>query len=144
MSIEDNKLIAEFMGATAEQWYSKIENVQSGTHMVFPRESNYPDGKKHHTDSGLKYHKSFDWLMPVVEKIESLDLKEYFYQWEDEYGKHYNFEGICVEIEKNSCWIYANLLLDPSFDFAYNYPCDSKIEAVYKSVVEFIKWYNEK
>lgn len=94
-----------------------------------------------------RFHLSFDAIMPVVEKIESLDLKEYGYQWEDEDGTiHYNCEGISVEIENNRCWIYKHLALDPmqtlnekTFKIKYN----SKIEAVYNSVVEFIEYYNE-
>ena len=29
-------------------------------------------------ENGLEYHSSWDWLMPVVEKIENLNLKEFF------------------------------------------------------------------
>ena len=70
--IEGNKLIAEFMGYN----------------LIIPSMRRYPnnwktsywernyDIEKHTTDhvlceeNGLKYHSSWDWLMPVVEKIE--------------------------------------------------------------------------
>jgi hypothetical protein len=85
--------------------------------------------------------------MAVVEKIESLDLKEYGYQWEGIDGEtEYNNGSICVEIEQNRCWIYMNLSLDPFHTFneksrGIDFP--TKIEAVYAAVVEFIEYYNE-
>jgi hypothetical protein len=94
----------------------------------------------------LGYHKSWDWLMPVVEKIESLDLKEWGYKWESHDGEiEYNNGSICVEIERNRCWIYMNLQLDPFHTFneqtrGIDFP--TKLEATYQAVVEFIKWYN--
>lgn len=96
---ESNKLIAEFMGEIdlkngRGEWYS--EN---------------PDA--------LKYTESWDWLMPVVEKIESLD--------------------VTVEIEGHNCMISD--IKDGGY---HQYVAhDSKINAIYVSVVAFIKWYNE-
>jgi hypothetical protein len=97
--------------------------------------------------TNLKYHESWNWLMPVVEKIESLDLKEYGYQWEGIDGEiEYNNGSICVEIEQDRCWIYMNLQLDPFHTFnektrGISFP--TKIEATYAAVVEFIEYYNE-
>jgi hypothetical protein len=125
--MEHNKLIAEFMGLK-----DRIEND------VFYSISGY---------DACQYHKSWDWLMPVVEKIESLDLKEYGYQWEGIDGKtEHNNGSICVEIEQNGCWIYMNLSLDPFHTFneksrGIDFP--TKIEATYAAVVEFIEYYNE-
>ena len=48
--MEDNKLIAEFMG---------VEHVK-----MFRRASSQ------HTFDGVQYHISWDWLMPVVDRIE--------------------------------------------------------------------------
>ena len=47
--MEDNKLIAEFMG------YPNIANDKD---------------KKDYLEDCVKYHESWDWLMPVVQKIE--------------------------------------------------------------------------
>lgn len=75
--MKDNKLIAEFMGVDqVDIDYAINEHGQ------------------------LKYHSSWDWLMPVVEKIYSLDADIDFFR-------------------------VVNL------------------EATYKSVVEFIKEYND-
>lgn len=125
--MEHNKLIAEFMGLK-----DRIENDFS----------QYGDGY-----TACQYHKSWGWLMAVVEKIESLDLKEYGYQWEGIDGKtEYNNGSVCVEIEQDRCWIYMNLSLDPFHTFneksrGIRFP--TKIEATYAAVVEFIEYYNK-
>ena len=61
----------------------------------------------------MKYHSSWDWLMPVVEKIEHTSA-------------YVNVKGCHVKI---STWVDVN--------------APTKLEAVHKAVVEFIKWYNE-
>jgi hypothetical protein len=138
-----NRLIAEFMetsgnvdfhngeGFVPIYWYSGI----NGGH------------KTPYKEDELEYHKSWDWLMPVVEKIEDLDLSEYGYQWEGIDGEiEYNNGSICVEIEQDRCWIYMNLQLDPFHTFnektsGIRFP--TKLEATYVAVVEFIEYYNE-
>jgi hypothetical protein len=69
----------------------------------------------------MRYHLSWDWLMPVVDKIESL---------RDENGNAYRFtidmgnaqiEGTNIEIVGGSC----------------------KLDTTYQAVVEFINWHNE-
>ena len=96
-----NILIAEFMG---------IENTNG---LVF-QDANT---KEFHS---IKYHSSWDWLMPVVDKIESL---------RDENGNAYRFtidmgnaqiEGTNIEIVGGSC----------------------KLDTTYQAVVEFIKNQN--
>ena len=129
--MEHNKLIAEFMGV----------KIGVDSYSYRPGQSDLLK------EENLNYHKSWDWLMTVVEKIESLDLKEYGYQWEGIDGEtEYNNGSICVEIEQDRCWIYMNLSLDPFHTFneksrGIRFP--TKIEAVYAAVVEFIEYYNE-
>ena len=98
---ENNKLIAEFMG------YPKHKIDFVGKRLNF-------ENSKHNT-----YHKDWNWLIEVVEKIESL--------------------GYRIEIVKHICRIY--LSNKETIVFSENTP---KIEAVYNAVVEFIKWYNYK
>ena len=130
--MENNKLIAEFMG----------DYFDTGLEPAY-----YIRYNKEYKIEDSQFHKSWDWLMPVVEKIESLDLKEYGYQWEGIDGKtEYNNGSICVEIEQDRCWIYMNLSLDPFHTFneksrGIKFP--TKIEATYAAVVEFIEYYNE-
>ena len=67
----------------------------------------------------LRYHISWDWLMPVVEQIEA---------------KGYN-----VVIYTYSCRISDT---ETEMEQFYGESDDSKIEAIWLAVVEFIKWYN--
>jgi hypothetical protein len=129
-----DKLIAEFMGDYFDTGLEPAYYIRS-----YNKEYKIEDSQ---------FHKSWDWLMPVVEKIESLDLSEWMYSWEDLDGEtRYNFEGISVEIEKTRCWIYINLSLDPYWTInekTFKVKYETKLEAAYESVVEFIEWYNER
>lgn len=103
--MNDNELIAEFMG--------------------------FRYGQNADKNGFMKYNKSWDWLMPVVEKIESLPEHPLY--------KKYRFS---VSIKNNSCEIsFARLSKgEPGHN---HYEGKTKIDAVYKSVIDFIKWYNQ-
>lgn len=107
-NIEDNKLIAEFMGEEPIPFdeLCKQYNV--------PEEEipNMPTW-----EAMLNYHVSWDKLIPVLQKIEKVKLKE---------GN--NVFNHAVE----SFGLYGGVML-----------VETNIERVHKSVVEFIKWYNE-
>ena len=60
-TLENNKLIAEFMG-----WVDMGEKVHPN--WVHPDESSILFIKN------FMYHSSWDWLMPVVEKINAIDI----------------------------------------------------------------------
>lgn len=106
----DNELIAEFMGGRKEI-------------VTYKKEGGYIEGTVLWWDlfdeSGctryLDFDSSWDWLMPVVEKIEH--------------------EGHEVDIYKNACEINMEegMIREVAGD---------KIKATYRSVVEFIKWHN--
>ena len=57
-TLENNKLIAEFMGLVV----SNREDYHSSLHT--------------NVDADLKYHTSWDWLMPVVDEIDHLQFEE--------------------------------------------------------------------
>lgn len=117
---ENNKLIAEFLVKNEGGLVKLKENIFSTID-----EFEIPDD--YLTLKDLKYHKDWNWLMSVVEKIENLQ-------------------------DENNCAIY-NVQIEQSFTeiidnhtsetIIYNIDADSKIEAVYNTVIEFIKWYNE-
>ncbi len=97
----DNELIAEFMGLPL----TKMEPMFSGSR-----------GMKMVPFQNWKYHSSWDWLMPVVEKI------QFFAQ---------------VKIENTQCIISVN------GDCVALVHSGSNIENVFRACVEFIKWYNK-
>jgi hypothetical protein len=101
----DNKLIAEFLG---------MELTTDGISQLYYTE-----------DRSLKqipkFHTDWNWLMQVVEKIESFG--------------HDVFINTCL------CRI-----TDVGLDIFEDIECfvnDNKRQATYNACVEFVKWYNE-
>ena len=111
-TIENNKLIAEFLGY--------IDNGCSEDGFLIHPITNYDV-----EISSLKYHEDWNWLMEVVEKIESI-----------EYGIYQ------VDILQEGCKILerCRLLIDKRVGKLES--DTTKIESVYLACVEFIKWYN--
>ena len=110
----NNKIIAEFMGATLTKDLQIMYPVYEG-------DSSYV--------KDLKYHSDWNWLMQVVEKIERSKFVTEF-----EITKC-NVFGVRVKIIPS---------LKNTFSwFGSGGKYKNKIEAVYFACVEFIKWYNE-
>ena len=120
---ETNKLIAEFMGfqSTSIGWYDNEEVL------------NLPHTNDNTFDMIL-FHTSWEWLMPVVEKIESMEIDNVEYL-------SFSKNNFCVEIKSGFCQVISGDFLT-KFD-SFNRHSGSKHEATYKAVVEFINWYNE-
>lgn len=115
--MESNKLIAEFMGLPLVPCNIGTENGAITEGYQHPK-VNVPC-----TADGLQYKYSWDWLMPVVEKIESL--------------------GYEFTIIESRCNIKHNT--DHSIEELFHIELiGSKIEATYQAVVEFINQYNNK
>lgn len=91
----------------------------------------------------LKYHESWDWLMLVVEKIESLKMPVV------EGVQHFNMYTFIVEIKEEECQIVGRGLGNKRVYGANNQHyfkghVNGKIKATYEAVVEFIEFYNIK
>ena len=96
------------------------------------------------------YHLDWNYLIPVIDKIEILDVSEHHYKWECYDGERSNF--MCFEFGMKrwtkgySSKVYMELQLDPpecvAGDYYKTYP--TRIEAVYNCVVEFINYYNQR
>lgn len=76
--------------------------------------------------SDLKYDTSWDWLMPVVEKIEDLGFDVWF--------QTRRTSSIAVSI-----WKGGDLIIDP-YKIQQNL---TKIEVVYQAVIAFIQYLNK-
>ena len=118
-TIENNKIIAEFLNVKIHP----CETIENFKFLPIEERGLY---NGYFIDE-LKYHEDWNWLMVVVEKIESLEIF-------DRMGR---FNINTKNFDEN----YTSFITDKDEDFIQ---CegDTKIEAVYNAVVEFIKWYN--
>jgi hypothetical protein len=114
-----NKLILEFLNTDVNN-DGTYELPQFGT--IRPN----GDFKSGFTAEQTKFNKDWDWLMSVVGKIEA--TKD-----EENNGNYY------VEIYTSSCIIFSN---GDYVNEIVSTSADTKIEAVYQAVVEFINNYN--
>jgi hypothetical protein len=86
----------------------------------------------------LTYHSDWNWLMEVVEKIESLEKP--ITNNPNLVGKNEDYE---VHIQGKHVKIYAHGEVTKEVVDLRSSESNSKIEAVYNACIEFIKWYNE-
>ena len=125
MNLKENKLIAEFMS-------NDLPLLKK-------------DLKRTGTLESMHYATDWLWLMPVVEKIESISITglEKYYDLNGDESSEGNFSVVIFE---NSCIIYANV-----FNYQYDRPVNglnghtdkTKLIATYKACVQFIKWWNK-
>lgn len=108
---EKNRMIAEFMG---------LEHTLNDSKTNKPFSVNF------------LYHSSWDWLMPVVEKIEDIRIQPD----EDEIVSYHRF---AVDMPCGQCEIIDT---ETGKVVAYGDHA-TKILSTYEAVVEFIEWYNE-
>jgi hypothetical protein len=66
--MKDNKLIAEFMGAVGTPKYNPTEWDVYITG-VLDVDSDHENAQHFYTPDEMKYHTSWDWLMPVANEI---------------------------------------------------------------------------
>lgn len=109
---EKNRMIAEFIGMQKTElgWYDNNEVLK------LPNTSD-------NTFDDLLFHASWDWLMPVVEKIELLG-----------YSVEKNFQHI------DNDW---QTLITKGHDILFQDFAKEGIDAIYCTVISFIEWYNE-
>lgn len=130
---ENNKLIAEFMGQPTMIWNDPDPIEGNDYRVVYFKELcdrtaliQYGVGEINSEaevflseleDINLKYHTSWDWLIPVMKKIDSIANEEMDFSDYDDYREKYVF--------------IRDITL-----------CNDILDA-YNQVIEFIKWYNE-
>lgn len=124
-TLANNKLIAEFMGYKEYDrgMWSKPELVKIILSNTYSEEWL--------RDIEMKYHLSWDWLMPVVDKIETMDC----------------FVRTESYIEANERYFVTSVLkITPRSRDNTNKVVSvfkSRLASVYDAVCEYIKWHNE-
>ena len=114
--LEGNKLIACFDGWEHSGRGGNLSNYY------------YKDNRKQQSHSDdFEYYTSWDWLIPVLEKIEQL-------------GYH---TRICFDDFGSWMQIHYGLSVADTMETKALNQHGTKIENTFKSVVEFIKWYNK-
>lgn len=114
---ESNKLIAKFMN----------EEYRNGTVIRYSDTARCRVNPKGEVGHPIKYDASWDWLMPVVENIESVVFAP---------------EEADIFIGYKACTIeYMNEDLDIDLNIQGK-AGKTKLEGVYNLVVQFIEWYN--
>lgn len=112
-----NKVIAEFMGDKFRTSPNVMENLK-GLRIKYPHKwTNY-----------LMFDYQWNWLMPVVEKIENL---EYL-------NRMGRFNVNAINFEEN----YTCVIKDNEQPFI-QVEGEDKRTATYNAVIDFIEWYNE-
>lgn len=123
--LDGNKLIAEFEGAII---HKGTGNNSEHTYATYPLEGEFDGATKKITS--LFYNCDWNWLMPVVEKIENLEEVDC------------SFFIVCNECDiafTHKCFEDGREIDAPSF----RQKTSNKIESTWLAVVEFVKWHNQ-
>jgi hypothetical protein len=110
--LEGNKLIAEFMEL---EFISTCFVLINSSQRIHKR--------------NLKYNSSWDWLMPVVEKIAKIN------------GCHVLMNP--SELAQKTAWVSIEGNKTNSSKKQFHLHKKKLIDATYECIVLFIKWYNE-
>jgi hypothetical protein len=114
---QEDILIAEFMG------WSYLHEINEFQDLV---------GQKFHKE--VYYSTSWDWLMPVVEKIRRIASYD-----KDKFSTYVviSFDTKIYSGAYGGSKPHSNIYFNKTFSG------NTSKEATYKAVVEFIKWHNE-
>jgi hypothetical protein len=116
---EKNELIARFLEFTQKSY---VKNPEEKDLLWCDNKHGLPVGE-------LKFDQSWDWLMPVLDKIEALGYDTSICTMKGEQ---------LVQMWRKTNWKKAtDLIIDDDFGGR------TKFETTYDSVVSFIEWYNE-
>lgn len=121
-----NILIAEFDGY-------KVELSPQGKHLI-----RYKNGKwagQWNQNGEGKYNTSWDWLMPIVNKIRNLKIPNHYIE------THLYNQSFAINVNNSQNGRQLFTFTSNYFykDFSY---LGIDIENVFKVVVKFIEWYN--
>jgi hypothetical protein len=126
-TITDNKLIAEFMGYPKKQINKGIARLEENKY-VWGQTYYYINGDWHREDY-LLFHLDWNWLMKVVDKIESL-------------GYISNQDSRICEGSLKPIYYFRIFIKHYRGQNVGYSKANTRIEAVYNAIIEFIKYYN--
>ena len=114
--IKGNELIARYMGVDIN--FDPLQYRDSRSEI------------RHYTDhapkpNGLEFHTNWNWIMPVIEKIETTTL-EYFQQ--------------NVTFSEHTCCIFPHV---PGLEYGICNSAQYKINAVWLTLVQYTEWFLE-
>lgn len=139
---ENNKMIAEFMGGLWNESSQKY-GIGNAQYLDIGTFKNLVKAKYHYSLNELSYHSDWNWLMEVVEKIESLNLGNTTIKTVFSEEDLYINSNVSFLIMYKECYVNFFGEMKVYENWISVTECNSKIEAVYTACVEFIKWYNE-
>ena len=119
--IENNRIIAEFMGFIADKSFEVklVDGINTSCYY-------YKDDVMYLPEV-MAYHSDWSWLMEVVEKIESLPTMK-------DNGNFF------FEIHQDSVTVFNSTRMDIIIEVIGQ---GSRINNTYQAVIEFIQWYNK-
>tara|TARA_R100000654_G_scaffold69337_1_gene98871 strand:+ start:1346 stop:1726 length:381 start_codon:yes stop_codon:yes gene_type:complete len=123
---KENKLIAEFM---------ELPKVPCN---IGTEDGHFNEGYKHPKvdvpiiTSGMQYKYSWEWLMPVVEKIEEIPIEN-----DNMIVKEHRYK---IDMNNTECFIYDCIGDKVIAHGDYG----TKLNSTYKAVVDFINEHNKK
>lgn len=115
--IQNNRLIAEFMGA-------RLTHPHIYEYEIYPTEHS----SKYWDDYAMLYHKEWNWLMPVVEKIEKLG-----------FNTNVSYEYMS---RKHRAGIFDDAYRNFAKGIRFSNEGENQLTNMYLSVIQFIHHYN--
>lgn len=136
-TLEGYKIIAEFMGGTV----TTLDTCANYGHMNIPewafREYNFDTMKI----GGYDYFESFDWLMPVVEKIGKTIIHKKWLNSGWDLTIYWSIGAVCTSFEIGDHDLHiTDSGINPK---EYKNTTRPSIERTWKACIEFIQWYNK-
>ena len=123
---ENNRLIAEFMGWKSGTRTKELSNREIFDVLISPDKSTVL--RVESELYRLRYYISWNWLMPVVERINRC-------KYEDKETAYLRTFGIIYEVTGDYMVRFNRC---PLFE------AETLIEATYLAVVDFIEWHNKR
>lgn len=127
-----NCAIAAFMKWVKDPW-DKWRRPAYGDSWNAP-DGDYPSGSTY-KDSELEYHSNWSWLMPVVEKIESVGYRTCIDGGDKQFGNYCHIKKWTNDNE------LKHFIKEGQKDKIVSQQ-STKINTVYPAVLQFLEWYN--